>query len=241
MGVFNILISCFILIIYVLPVGSFVIPVASDWIEARTFLENPSTRAVNVDVGKQHLLILRDYLIAFDSLDLRRKISVKFAQRDCLEITQTLSEGRNEAENVVEALAYIVQGGACFFGSAQEVMLRVVCDRDYIAKCPNFHVDKVSARGIVTILGEGTEFLLDSPGDVNMSQIHQASELDFLFMKGTHWKAPKNSIFSQLFSKQQHHPLWHRSPIDKNGKGHHRVIITVDACCDDEKEWLLKS
>jgi len=220
-------------------VGSFgLIPLASSWIEARSLLENPSNRAVNVDVAKDHLYIIRDHLIIVDRLDLRRKVSVSNALRECHEITRIISQG-NATEDFFEALAYIVQGGAIVLGPAREVMLRIVCDRNYIAKCPNFHVDKVDARGIVTILGQGTEYLLNNPGDINVDQVQQTSELDFLFMKGTTWKSQHYPHLFSWISNQQHNACWHRSPIDN--KCHHRVIITVDACCNDEKEWLLTS
>lgn len=209
-----------------------------------------------------HLKTLQHYVADHgpSDLDLRRRIRVTHLWEDCRGLQQSIlgvvssnGSGSSSAQEVTQALVEIAGGAARMADgplSNTDVFLRVVCATDYKARDPMFHTDKCFVRGYVTLRGIGTEYRTTvcnpleyaalrgfganrSSGEAaTKSSLRQAQELEFIVMKGDHYKATPN-IAPALWTRAS--ACVHRSPP---GNGGRRVILSFDlAAGEDDREW----
>ena len=197
--------------------------------------------------------------IVKDCLKIRQ--SVIATDEDDIDIESIENYSNNDVDQCTAALVELAKGVASLAdgpleGVCTDVFIRIVCASDYRAIDPMFHTDKAPLRGYVTLAGPGTEYMartcspveyvsLRSLGQGNLQQsIRQASNVDFIVMKGDHYiyDDPERKVeFSTSIMKN----LWkrtcacvHRSPP---GNGGRRVIVSLDlADGDDDREWYEK-
>ncbi|KAL7438524.1 hypothetical protein ACHAXH_008122 [Discostella pseudostelligera] len=154
--------------------------------------------------------------------------------------------------------------GTRLTNSVTDVHVRVVCASNYAAHDPMFHTDKCPLRGYVTLLGPGTEYMMEtclpweyaalrSSGAGGLNRISgnnkatrslkMANELEFIVMKGDEYDSTTDNVSeSSILSSQLSSLVWnratacvHRSPP---GSGERRVILSLDlADGKDNQEW----
>lgn len=221
------------------------------WTEAKTSLRSPNCCVVSVSGLGTHLQAIQT---AFADngpmdIDLRRRIRGSHLTEDCLKLQQSILGDDNKDDAVTSALMEIARGSASLAdgpleGVCEDIFLRVVCASDYKARDPMFHTDKCPIRGYVTLRGVGTEFRTNicSPLEYaalrglgtqgNSDNLRRAEELEFIVMKGDHYKA-SNSDTSSWWTRAS--TCVHRSPP---GNGGRRVILSFDlAAGEDDREW----
>lgn len=218
-------------------------PSTADWRSARAILDDPSNRIVAMQSGQLalDLATLRHQWENTANVDCRRRISSATSSIDCDAFAAAVCPEQNDPsthQEVAAALCRVVDGFATLVDSKRDhdVMLRVVCDDTYTARCPKFHVDKIPARAMVTLLGRGTEFLVPPTKDA----VQTARELELVCLRGTKWPALKpQGAFSALLERGAGHAACeHRSP---EGPPERRVFLTLDMPASrDEPEWLLR-
>jgi hypothetical protein len=221
-------------------------PSAIDWQSARTILDEPSNQivALTSDQVNSDLATLREHWENAANFDCRRRISASAPLPDCSAFVAAVCPEQNNPgtqEEVAAALGRVVDGFSALSGGKQneDVIIRVVCDDQYTARCPKFHVDKIPARAMVTLLGRGTEFVAP-PGSSSAGTVPTTCELELVcFRGGTKWVESKPSnLLSTLFGRDSGLAACeHRSP---DGPPERRVFLTLDLpTSKDEPEWLL--
>ncbi len=135
-----------------------------------------------------------------------------------------------EDEALLDALAPVIEAFAALAECPRVgVRLAVVG----AAMCPRFHVDHVGLRAVVTLLGEGTEWLDHRDVDRALlghrsggvadersgllragAEVLRATAGDLVVMKGTAWSGRDSDA------------AVHRSPCVRGGR---RVVVTLDA------------
>jgi len=218
-------------------------PSTPDWRSARAILDDPSNRIVALQSEQLalDLAMLRKQWGDMANVDCRRRISSAASSLDCAAFAAAVRPGQNDPsahQEVAAALCRVVDGFATLVDSKRDydVMLRVVCDDAYTARCPKFHVDKIPARAMVTLLGRGTEFLAPPTQDA----VQTARELELVCLRGTKWSKPTTpGLFSALLERgADHGACEHRSP---EGPPERLVFLTVDMPTSrDEPEWFLR-
>jgi Protein of unknown function (DUF1826) len=128
-----------------------------------------------------------------------------------------------ESEKAAEALISALEFTAeifCDLLDIKRVGIRLAHTR--AAMCPQFHVDQVACRGVLTLAGTGTQWLreqdVDRPGlkpkvDASVQQLQLG---EFALFKGAQW----DSLHVP--------PIVHRSPCDALG----RLVVTFDILAD---------
>lgn len=217
------------------------------WLEAKKLLRNRECKVISItaDSLKSRLEVLRTQW-ASDAeraprtvnIDIRRRIKASRAADDCLEVARAVCPSSDESmqASCARALQEISRDFSSL-GDTPDVFLRVVCDSSYEARCPQMHTDKVPIRGIVTIQGEGTEYIF--PKD--SGAIRQASDLEFLVLKGDKYSSiePWASVFQLPLTSAE--GVLHRSPALRPNEPQRRVLVTLDLDSGhDDREWLLR-
>ena len=176
----------------------------------------------------------------------------------------------NDRHRCILALTELARGmasltdGTRLINNVTDVHVRVVCASNYAAHDPMFHTDKCPLRGYVTLLGPGTEYMVEtclpweyaalrSSGAGGLNRISGnnkatrslkiANELEFIVMKGDEYDSTKaDDVSPSMILSSQLSILWnrasacvHRSPP---GSGERRVILSLDlADGKDNQEW----
>ena len=229
-----------------LPLGlSWRPPSASDWHSARTVLDEPSNQIVALASNQldSDLKTLRQQWENAPNFDCRRRISADAPLPDCSAFVAAVHLEQNNAgiqEEAAAALGRVVGGFSALAGKNEDedVIVRVVCDDQYTARCPKFHVDKIPARAMVTLLGRGTEFVAP-PDSSSGGAVETTRELELVCLRGTKWNPskPSNFLSSLLGGAAGFSACEHRSP---DGPPERRVFLTLDLpTSEDEPEWLL--
>jgi hypothetical protein len=213
----------------------------NSYLDAAQSLLNQRNNHAIVAGGEELSLLQKEWQSCPD-VDCRRRVPVEDIA--CFQdIAETIVPHGKYNEDVSKALESLVQGFVEVSG-VEEVVLRVVHKDQYEAACPNFHVDKVRVRALLTLLGPGTEYLVDGN-----EKVLQTKPLEVLFLKGTRWH--ENDPFGiqpiPLFSwisprsmsaaASESLSCRHRSPV---GPTQRRVFVSVDECMgQNEPEWLI--
>ena len=140
------------------------------WSDAADDLRTPNCRAALVDLRTpcgdalapfRAQWVCPDSGLPFHTCDVRRRIR---SPRDLKQVCALLGKDPTTTSSLDEtsaALEALVDGFSSLRpNDRSDIVLRIITEQSYeTAKCPQWHVDNVPLRGLVTILGDATEYL----------------------------------------------------------------------------------